>query len=473
MTNFAKSLEKHIYRSALTESQLAKISGFNRSYIALIKNGQRIPADMEKVRKLIGALNLSPYEHDALWKEYLKARYGEENFELQRQMVSFIESFGHLSAISMMSKYHHEIPDIKCVNNRIDLEYIVKAVVENEALKENGNLRMIVQADFDFIFNLLPYVYRNSKGLTIDRIICLEGAAEYNEMVYNLKFFEKMIPIILSEKELRYHINYYYDKVTSHFASSILMPYVIIASDYVINISVDLNCALISRDAEVIDLYNHLYDMRKRECRPMIQSICENMDYIQLCQDQPEVNADTVYSIGSQPCFGLFDVESMFFKYISNDSIQSAYQLQQLVQANKQFVTDKKIPVVSYFSKKGLERLMEDGIVQEVPKELYTALDMDDRRKLVKMLIEAIRAGWYTAYLMNENCIRYPENLIVTTKEMTSVNIFYLPDKNESRFALREQSLSKMIYEFLVNFQKSTFVFNKDDTLLYLENLIR
>lgn len=89
------------------------------------------------------------------------------------------------------------------------------------------------------------------------------------------------------------------------------------------------------------------------------------------------------------------------------------------------------------------------------------------------MLIEAIRAGWYTAYLMDENCIRYPENLIVTTKEMTSVNIFYLPDKNESRFALREQSLSKMIYEFLVNFQKSTFVFNKDDTLLYLENLIR
>ena len=60
MTNFAQSLAKHINKSSMTESQLAQISGFNRSYIALIKNGQRIPADMEKVRKLLEALNLSP-----------------------------------------------------------------------------------------------------------------------------------------------------------------------------------------------------------------------------------------------------------------------------------------------------------------------------------------------------------------------------------------------------------------------------
>ena len=91
MTNFAKSLEKYIYRSALTESQLAKISGFNRSYIALIKNSQRVPADVEKVRRLIAALNLSPYEYDSLWKEYLKARYGEEKFELQRQIVNLLK----------------------------------------------------------------------------------------------------------------------------------------------------------------------------------------------------------------------------------------------------------------------------------------------------------------------------------------------------------------------------------------------
>lgn len=282
-----------------------------------------------------------------------------------------------------------------------------------------------------------------------------------------------MIPVLLSEKELRYHIYYYYDKVSSHFASSTLMPYLIIASDFVINISVDLNCALISKDSKVIHLYNHLYDVRKRECRSMIQSIHENAEYIRFCREKPEVGGEAVYSIGSQPCFGLFDVESMLPKYIKNHNTQSAYEFRQLIRANKQFAASQKVSAVSYFSKKGLEKLMKDGIVEEVPRELYTALDMEDRRELIRMLIDAIREGWYTAHLMNEACIRYPQNLVITTKEMTSANIFYLPEKNENRFVLREQSLSRMIYEFLAGFQKSTYVFNQDETLQYLENLIR
>ena len=128
---------------------------------------------------------------------------------------------------------------------------------------------------------------------------------------------------------------------------------------------------------------------------------------------------------------------------------------------------------MSHVSKEWLKQLMKNGIVEEVPRELYTCLDMEDRKKLIKMLIEAVRDGWYTAYLMDDEAIRYPKSLIVTTREITSVNIFYLPEKNESRFALKEQSLSKMIYEFLADFQKSTYVINRDDTLKYLEKIIR
>ena len=123
------------------------------------------------------------------------------------------------------------------------------------------------------------------------------GGVEREELLYNLKFFEKLVPVILSEKELRYHIYYYYDKVNSHFASSTLMPYVIITSDYVINISVDLNHGLISKDREVINLYSHLYDMRKRESRPMIQKLGANAEYIGLCQEKPESHPETIYSI--------------------------------------------------------------------------------------------------------------------------------------------------------------------------------
>lgn len=50
MSKFSEHLDKCISNSGMTENQLAKMSGFNRSYIALMKNGQRM---MKEVRRLL------------------------------------------------------------------------------------------------------------------------------------------------------------------------------------------------------------------------------------------------------------------------------------------------------------------------------------------------------------------------------------------------------------------------------------
>ena len=71
MSKFSEHLEQCIIDSGMTENQLAKLSGFNRSYIALMKNGQRISPDTGKMIKLFENLKLSPYEYDELWKEYI------------------------------------------------------------------------------------------------------------------------------------------------------------------------------------------------------------------------------------------------------------------------------------------------------------------------------------------------------------------------------------------------------------------
>lgn len=58
MSKFSEHLDKCISNSGMTENQLAKMSGFNRSYIALMKNGQRVSPDTEKMVKLLDALAL-------------------------------------------------------------------------------------------------------------------------------------------------------------------------------------------------------------------------------------------------------------------------------------------------------------------------------------------------------------------------------------------------------------------------------
>ena len=65
MSKFSEHLDKCISNSGMTENQLAKMSGFNRSYIALMKNGQRVSPDTEKMVKLLDVI-CSPYGRQ--WK---------------------------------------------------------------------------------------------------------------------------------------------------------------------------------------------------------------------------------------------------------------------------------------------------------------------------------------------------------------------------------------------------------------------
>lgn len=84
MSKFSEYLEKGIGNSGMTENQLAKISGFTRSYIALMKNGQRVSADMERMKRLLQALNLSLEEYDLIWESYVQERMGKLPMSRQR-----------------------------------------------------------------------------------------------------------------------------------------------------------------------------------------------------------------------------------------------------------------------------------------------------------------------------------------------------------------------------------------------------
>ena len=56
--------------------------------------------------------------------------------------------------------------------------------------------------------------------------------------------------------------------------------------------------------------------------------------------------------------------------------------------------------------------------------------------------------------------------------DMNDVNICYLTDEVECRFALREQSLSKIIFDFLRDLKESSCVYSKEETVAYLESLL-
>ena len=139
-----------------------------------------------------------------------------------------------------------------------------------------------------------------------------------------------------------------------------------------------------------------------------------------------------------------------------------------VVEKNRKMYAEAQT-VTTYFTRSGIRRLLEDGVVEELPGEISTVLSPSERRQLLQMLICAVKNGSYEVYLLDEQKILYPRELQICAYGMTAVNIVYLSQEEEIRFALEEQSISKVLYSFLTDLKNSTYVSDQKETLAFLE----
>ena len=473
MSKFSEHLEQCIIDSGMTENQLAKLSGFNRSYIALMKNGQRISPDTGKMIKLFENLKLSPYEYDELWKEYIRARMGEEIYERNMAVLDFMESFGNISNISIKSFFSHEIPDIRTVENRMDLEYLMRAVMEQEYLKENGFIHVIMQADSAALLNSLYTIYKYNKDFSAEHIICLENSGAGNSQgdIYNIQMLEKLMPVAILANSANYQIYYYYDKVSAHINSFSVMPYLVITSECVLNINASMDHGILIKDKEIRELYENVFQEQKRNCRLLLrqmESETDVVEYYHSLSGKEEIS----YSIAQQPCIGVLKLDRLVKKYfcVENNQILTVMErhLQKNYRENEAGITKK----VAFCTKNGLKRLALEGEIDELPREIYRNIEREDRIFILRMLQSMIQKGRYELYLLNEQEIQFPRELFINVNGLSEVSLAYLSEKENVRFILNEGSFSKIMYEFCEELNKTPQVSGGKTVEMFLEELI-
>lgn len=475
MSEFSDTLETQILKSGLTENQLAKISGFTRSYIALMRNGQRLSPDVEKVKKLMDALRMTSKEYDALWNAYYKARYGESVWDLREMMISFLENFGMSSKLNIKSHFKHEIPDISVVDNSVDLEWMLKAVIEQEAQKDQGHLNMIIQGNFPFLYTILPSICKSNPNLKVNHIVYLEKGEYKNaiEEKYNLKMFESLLPMALSGERNQYNIFYHYNKAHSDSEETTLFPYVLITSEYVITMASDMSRGVISKNLEVLQLYERLFNERKRSCKPLLKVFKTDYEIILNYKGVHEKTGIMHQALEDQPCFAVLDaVLPMIDKYIPMSFTPTLKLVKDAVTFYGNVYRESDC-IYSYFNKRGIEALIQDGLINEITSYLQTpvAIDMEDRLTLLKLVIDEIKTGKYKAYLLKEEKFILPKELTINAYSFTNVLMVYEYSYNKKSFAIQEQSLSNMIFEFVNELKNSPFVYTQEQTLAYLEEI--
>lgn len=443
MSKFSEHLEQCIIDSGMTENQLAKVSGFTRSYIALMKNGIRVSPDAGKMMKLIDILNLPPYEYDEIWSEYIRARMGDSVYEKNQAVIDFLEGFNNSSNISIRSSHRHEIPDIKTVNNRMDLEHLIKAVMEQEALDPKGVIRIIMQPDAPVLGSIMPEICKNYKHLRIDHIICLDhppGGGYQKDELYNIRMLKFLIPVIIFSNNENYRIYHYYDQVASHFSSASLLPCMVLTNHYVINMNASMNKGVIIKDKEIIEFYDKLFRELKQGCRILLKWIEDKENFCGFF-DFKNKTENVMYTVSQQPYVGELKMEN-------------------------------PTKIISYCTKKGLRIFAEKEIKEKKQENDSGSVKGNSRLLLLRKLLDALKHEKYELYFMKENRIDFPKELHIYSYGLTDTVFMYVSEKENIKFILNEKSFTKILHEFFRDFMKTPQVSSLEESIRYMELLI-
>ena len=192
MQEFHKLLTRFINEKNTTIYALAKNTGVERSYIQKMKSGSRIPADKKIILKLAKGLMLTANETTELVEAYSIAKMGEGKYYQRTFVQNIITSFAELQTknslilecntqnnLVMHNEYEH-ISGVSAVHK------VLKAVMEIEACKEDGCIRIIAQPSFSYIYDCISTL---NNSTNIENIITLYKQDNDNSINYNLVLF--------------------------------------------------------------------------------------------------------------------------------------------------------------------------------------------------------------------------------------------------------------------------------------------
>ncbi|MDF2803643.1 MAG: hypothetical protein K0S61_3546, partial [Anaerocolumna sp.] len=387
MDSFSKVLKDHICRIDIKIQNLAFTSGVDRSLIQKMIKGDRVPANIDVLERIILALMLTPRQAVELRNLYHIARIGEEVYQRHLLVKEVLECFGTVpyhNASIIKTNYLHtfeNVPDNAVFNGTHDINYLVKTVIEIEATKKDASLKLIIQPDYSFLIEHLAIMGSTYNTLAIEHIFCLqESIKEKDENRYNLICIKNIAPLITSG--CYYNPYIYYDDVHSHINSTSIFPYLIITSTHIVTISYDYTHAVLYHDIQFHELYSNIYNGIKSCTTELIEKLPTPIDtfnyYSKLEDPDGKIlkKIDLCFTMFTQPCIMFFITRSMFNKYTLDIPYKDDL-VDMLSKRSEAYLSKIKsgYDYTTYFTLEGVKDFWETGRFREIPDDFYTPID--------------------------------------------------------------------------------------------------
>lgn len=276
MTIFADTLRKYLESKNTTIYNIAKISGVERTMIQHMKAGKRLPSNVSDVQALAKAMMLNLSETEELIRSYNITHMGEENYFRREHVGKIISGFYDMNTASKLilpkgSQDTLEMNEtLKEIIGRSNINRIVKALLEMEANKKGGHVKLMVQPEYTYLFDCLTSIDFSTNNTLVEAIIVFDKNEGNRSTLYNLNVLEKLVPTLF-QCDI-FHPYFIYENVDSLFNKNSFMPYKIITSDYILGISYEHDKALLYNDASMSKLMNETFKKQLSIATPICQT---------------------------------------------------------------------------------------------------------------------------------------------------------------------------------------------------------
>lgn len=479
MNPFQKLLNEFIDAKEVTVYALAKISGVERSYIQKMKNGTRMPNDEAFVHSLAQALMLTPAETMELVQAYRITKMGEDNFYRREHVKNIITSFCDTQITSKLITHNNNTQalDLQETHAYIDgtanINKLVKAVLELEAQKEQGCVKIIAQPSYTFLYDCISTLDFNSKQTNIENIIIFDKLENPKGTNYNLRVFQQLVSSLFSCDN--FHPYYIHDYADTVFNDTTFLPYTVITSDYCLNIAFDLNNAIISSEPKMLQLANRYFEKRMAIASPIYKFFRPAPhEYLQATavETAGELDNSDHYNIFYQPNLNAFIPVDIMLDRINKDILTP--EMQQFLVQYFQRINNHTVNVHIAFTLEGLELFMETGRISEIPDFMYSYLLPQQRLRILKNLLAGIERGHFMPRILKNTNFNLAMPISITATSPQKVLIYYITkEKGLSIFFLNELNLINAFYDFLVYVQDSELVYTQAETKSLLEKMLQ
>lgn len=469
MSQFATLLKRFLKRKKISILELSRLCNFDRGSLNQILNGKRSLNNDEVLDKIIKILNLSPNDVDALKEAYKISQIGEDTYAQYKVIQEFLLSLNDIYQIPNDKSIDFFISAKASSNIASGSETVRRLVLHvfSDALNHNEKIRMILQPNCHFLFDIFPSLTLDETSSVIEHIICYDNT-ESSDFAQNIMYTKCVFKCCAAS--MNYHPYYYSGRTYERFDGMSLFPFLIISDSHAILLSSDYQQAICLSTAKELALLQHYFDEILKSCHEVASTSINLVSAL-----STEINnfynysANCDLSLSITFCFTPLLSEHVVRTYL-NPQIPNFEEACTVIKKHsaslRTMFHNSPFRVICDYN--GVKDFFETGSIREYPPGfLRENLDINARQSIIRNLFVAIQEGWYEVILLRPNAQILDNNWTMCAK---SGNIQFLSMYNNYylQFTLDEPATATAITKFLTYLTTSEHCFSKEETLTQL-----